>query len=102
MKATGIDLHLSSKVTKVRNSGFSTTVAYEENGEGKICSCDIVLVAVGRKANVDDLGLENAGIFVVEELQEDGSYQIVGQSLTIRQKSKNGNSCSFIFSALAG
>ena len=34
---------------------------------------------------------ENAGIFVVEELQEDGSYQIVGQSLTIRQKSKNGN-----------
>lgn len=34
---------------------------------------------------------ENAGIFVVEELQENGTYQIVGQSLTIRQKGKDGN-----------
>lgn len=34
---------------------------------------------------------ENAGIFVVEELQENGTYQIVGQSLTIRQKGKEGN-----------
>ena len=34
---------------------------------------------------------ENAGIFVIEELQENGNYQIIGQSLTIRQKGKDGN-----------
>ena len=40
---------------------------------------------------------ENAGIFVIEELQEDGSYQIVGQSLTIRQKGKDGNNDRLTF-----
>ena len=33
---------------------------------------------------------ENAGIFVVEEIGEDGKTNIIGQSLTIRQKGKNG------------
>ena len=33
---------------------------------------------------------ENAGIFVVEEMGEEGKANIIGQSLTIRQKGKDG------------
>lgn len=62
MKESGIDIHVLAKVSEVRDSGFSTTVAYEENGESKSCPCDKVLVSVGREANIDGLGLEKAGV----------------------------------------
>lgn len=64
MKANGIEIHTGAKVEKVRDSGFSTSVVYEENGVNKNLPCDKVLVSVGRKANIEGLGLENAGIAI--------------------------------------
>lgn len=62
MQKRGIEIHTTAKVTAVRDSGFTRSVAYEENGENKTCACDKILVAVGRKANVEGLNLEAAGV----------------------------------------
>ena len=58
---------------------------------GNITDCCQKFGDVGMGAMLLGAIEENAGIFVVEELQENGTYQIVGQSLTIRQKGKDGN-----------
>lgn len=62
MQKRGIEIRTSAKVTAVRDSGFTRSVAYEENGESKTCACDKILVAVGRKANVEGLNLEVVSI----------------------------------------
>ena len=58
---------------------------------GNITTCCQRFGDVGMGAMLLGAIEENAGIFVVEELQDDGSYQIIGQSLTIRQRGKDGN-----------
>ena len=40
---------------------------------------------------------ENCGIFVIEEYDEKGNAKIIGQSLVIRQKGKNGNNDRLTF-----
>lgn len=62
MQKRGIEIHTSAMVTAVRDSGFTRSVAYEENDGNKTCACDKILVAVGRKANVEGLNLEAAGV----------------------------------------
>ena len=57
-------LHLSSRVTRLDalDSGLQATVAAEK-GELAL-QADQVLVAVGRRPNIEDLGLEAAGVHV--------------------------------------
>jgi dihydrolipoamide dehydrogenase len=62
MAKAGIDVHVASQVTAIRDSGFIRSVSYKENETDKSCSCEKILVAVGRKANVDKLNIEAAGI----------------------------------------
>ena len=62
MKANGIEIYTGAKVKMIRDSGFSTSVVYEEDGESRNLLCDKVLVSVGRKAFIEGLGLENAGV----------------------------------------
>ncbi len=64
MRAAGIEIHTDAKVESIRETGFSTSVIYKEGEERKSFACDKVLVSVGRKANIDDLVLENAGVEV--------------------------------------
>ncbi|NNU16402.1 FAD-dependent oxidoreductase [Parvularcula sp. ZS-1/3] len=61
--ADGIDLREGHKAMKVRQDGDLFTVTVETpSGEELAISGDQLLVAVGRKANVDGLGLEQAGV----------------------------------------
>ena len=62
MEQRGVQLHLNSQVTRVDavESGLRATVV-TPNGEVQI-EADRILVAVGRRPNVEDLGLEAAGV----------------------------------------
>ncbi len=54
----GIAYHLSAKVVKLDKK----KVFYEENGETFTVEGDEVLISVGRRPNVQGLGLENIGV----------------------------------------
>lgn len=62
LKKQGMKFHLSSKVTSVQNNGSGAIVEFEKDGSGNSLEADIVLVAVGRKANTEGLKLDNINI----------------------------------------
>ncbi len=53
---------LESKVVKMEKSGAGFSVTIEHHGETRRSEYNQVLVAVGRRPNTDDLGLENTKI----------------------------------------
>jgi dihydrolipoyl dehydrogenase len=55
----GIAQHLSKQCTQVDDHGTHLTVHF---GEGETVDCDLMLVAVGRAALVEGIGLEAAGV----------------------------------------
>ncbi len=58
-KKRSIALHLEKQCTQVDDHGDHLTVHF---GDGETVDCDLMLVAVGRAALVDGLGLEAAGV----------------------------------------
>ncbi len=58
----GIKLHLSSKILKIENKDSTTIVTIEKDSNVYELECDTLLVALGRKPNTANIGLENAGI----------------------------------------
>lgn len=61
-KAKGIDIITGAMAKEAKDNGDSVEVSYELNGEVKTVTADYVAVAVGRKPNTDDLGLNIAGV----------------------------------------
>lgn len=57
----GVTVHLETSLTSVDEDG----AVCERGGESMTLPADIVLVAVGRVPNTDDLGLESAGISIL-------------------------------------
>ena len=62
MRADGVDLLLGVNVAKVEQRGAEIVVHFERDGETHERTFDELLVAVGRAPNVENLGLEAAGI----------------------------------------
>ncbi len=62
LKKDGLSLHLESKIISIREENGQKIVDIEENDEVKSISCDVLLVALGRKANTQNIGLEKVGI----------------------------------------
>ena len=62
----GMQFRLESKVTGVETNGEGARVTVEPaaGGQAEALEADIVLVAVGRRANTDGLGLEALGVAV--------------------------------------
>ena len=58
----GVTIALGSMVEQVERRGAETTVTYSIDGVRHTVSGDALLVAVGRKPNVEDVGLEGAGV----------------------------------------
>ncbi len=61
-KNAGIDILTSAEVTKVDTSGSGCKVTIKEAAGEKIIEADIVLSAIGVVANIEGIGLEDAGI----------------------------------------
>ena len=60
LTAKGIVFHLGAKVTAFGDG----LVVYEQNGETFSIPADKVLLSIGRRANTEGIGLENAGVEV--------------------------------------
>ena len=70
LKKEGFKFHLSHKVQKVTNTGKGVKlIALNKKNEEVTMEADYCLVAVGRKAYTDGLGLENAGLSANERGQ---------------------------------
>lgn len=65
-KKKRIKVEVSSKVMKFEENDASITTYYEKNGDVKQIESDYVLVATGRKPNIEGLGLENTTITLNE------------------------------------
>lgn len=63
LKRQGIDFHVGA-AAKAIHEGESLTVDYEEKGKLRSVEADIVLMAVGRGANLESLNFADAGIEV--------------------------------------
>ena len=71
----GIDVMLSSEVTKVDTSGKGCKVTIKSAAGEKIIECDIVLSAVGIASNIEGIGLEEVGIVTDKgKIKTDGYY----------------------------
>jgi dihydrolipoamide dehydrogenase len=63
-KKTGMKIMTESSVETVDTSGSGCTVTIKTKKGEELVECDIVLSAVGIQANLEDAGLETAGIVV--------------------------------------
>lgn len=71
----GVTLHLSSSPTRVTRSGEEVTI---ELDTGETVTADEVLVATGRAAHTDDLGLETVGLSPGTWLDTDDTLLVEG------------------------
>lgn len=62
----GIKIVTSAMANEAIDNGDSVTVKYQVDGKEESIEADYVMVTVGRRANTDDLGLEQAGVEVGE------------------------------------
>jgi len=53
-----VNFNLGCKVVEIKKD----TVVYEENGQTKSIKASKVLLSIGRRANTEDIGLENIGV----------------------------------------
>ena len=65
-KKRGIDILTGAKLGNVKAGKSSVTMSVEVGGEKKSLEVEKVLVAAGRAANIDDIGLKEAGVQLTE------------------------------------
>lgn len=71
MKKKGVTFVTGAKVISIAKN----EVVYEKNGVAQSIPCDATIVAIGRKANIKDIGLENAGV------ETDGRFIVVDEKM---------------------
>ena len=73
------ELLLEAKVTEIKQKGKGFSVTVEQKGSKKKLDFDQVLVAVGRKPNTDEIGLENTTI----RTNDQGLIEVDEQNRTV-------------------
>jgi dihydrolipoamide dehydrogenase len=66
LEKQGIQFHLKAKVTKLQRHSDAVTVTVEKKAETSCFIVDKVIVAVGVTPNVENIGLDNAGVALDE------------------------------------
>ena len=62
LEGEGVTYHLESSLKKVASTGSRIAVSIEQNDGEKMLEADKILMATGRRANIDSLQLKTAGI----------------------------------------
>jgi dihydrolipoamide dehydrogenase len=62
LDAKGIEIQLGARFERLDASARDVRVEYTRAGEGRALDCDRVLLAIGRRPNVSDLGLDAVGV----------------------------------------
>lgn len=62
----GIKIELNAELTSATDDGQQVLLTYHQNGQKRQNQFDAVLVAAGRRPNIDGLGLENTDIALTE------------------------------------
>src|SRR5581483_1404280 len=62
LRAEGVEIVLGAKIVAAARRDGARVVAYEVGGERREVLCDAILVGAGRAPNVENLGLDAAGI----------------------------------------
>ncbi|HEY9229172.1 MAG TPA: dihydrolipoyl dehydrogenase [Gemmatimonadaceae bacterium] len=65
-KKRGITVLTGAKISNVKVAKDSVSMSIDAGGEKKDVKCDVVLVAAGRAANVEEIGLKEAGVQLTE------------------------------------
>ncbi|MBN2540079.1 MAG: dihydrolipoyl dehydrogenase [Bacilli bacterium] len=61
-KQLNMNILTNSKVTKIEEQGDQAIVSFERKGKEESIACDMILEAIGRGPNLDNLGLENTSL----------------------------------------
>ena len=61
-KSLGVDILFNSEISQVEQNDDEVSISYTKNGISKELKVDALLVATGRRANVKELHIENAGV----------------------------------------
>ena len=73
-KKQKIGVHLGAKGIRVEETADGITLWFEKGGETQSVTGDVILVATGRGAVVDDLGLEQIGVrFTAKAIETDAT-----------------------------
>ena len=78
LKEEGIDIRVDTKVLRVEKQGSNIVVAVETGGKESQVIGSHLLLAIGRRPNTDDLGLDAAGVAT----DKHGYIQVDGQLRT--------------------
>ncbi len=62
LKEEGVEFYLDSAVQSVKNAGDEREVTFKKGDETKTIRAEVVLVATGRRVNLEGMGLENIGV----------------------------------------
>ena len=62
LEKEGIDFCLNAKLSRVESNDDGIVLTYDEQGNSKTLKATHLFIAVGRKPNTDDLGLESVGV----------------------------------------
>lgn len=62
MERRGIEFFMQSAVKSIRKQDNKLVVCFDKKNKSQEVEADVVLVATGRKPNIEGLGLENTGI----------------------------------------
>jgi len=80
----GMEFKMGAKVTGAKATAKNVAVTVEVGGKTETLSGDRVLVAVGRRPNTEDLGLEAAGVTTdpkTGHITVDGAYQTTAKDI---------------------
>ena len=81
LEADGVQFYLESQTEKIEGVGDEKVITFKHNGETKTLAVDEILLAAGRRPNIEGLNLEAAGV----------EYSKKGVTVDDRLQTSNGD-----------